>query len=108
MTPSLRRRGAFPKSHLLLRQHAPGKRAGNFGTAHTGWRSTPESSLMPKPKLPAELATPQEKAFYCRNKAVELLSAAGAARATDNKLALLNLSEQWMKLALFYEKPKRR
>jgi hypothetical protein len=63
---------------------------------------------MPKPKLPAELATPQEKALYCRNKAVELLSAASAAQDPDNKLALLNLSEQWMLLALFYEKPKRR
>jgi hypothetical protein len=59
---------------------------------------------MAKPKLPADLTKPQEKAGYCRNKALELLQAAGNAQDPDNKLALLNLSEQWMMLALFYEK----
>lgn len=59
---------------------------------------------MPKPKLPSDLTQPQEKATYCRNKAVELLNAGSGARETENKLALLQLSEQWMQLALFYEK----
>jgi hypothetical protein len=59
---------------------------------------------MPKPKIPADLARPKEKAEYCRKKAVELLNAASDAREADNKLTLLNLSEQWMALALYYEK----
>lgn len=59
---------------------------------------------MPKPKLPDDLAKPKEQADYCRNKAMELLDAASTARDPDNKLALLNLSEQWMTLALYYEK----
>ena len=59
---------------------------------------------MPKPKLPADGVKPKEQADYCRNKAVELLNAASTARNPENKLALLNLSEQWMILALYYEK----
>lgn len=59
---------------------------------------------MAEPKLPADLATAKEKADYCRNKAAELLKAASAARDPDNKLTLLDLSEQWMTLALYYEK----
>lgn len=59
---------------------------------------------MAKPKLPDDLVKPQEKASYCRRKAVELLEAASAAHESENKLALLDLSEQWMMLALFYEK----
>jgi hypothetical protein len=59
---------------------------------------------MAKPKLPDDLVKPQEKASYCRAKAIELLKAASAAHETENKLALLDLSEQWMMLALFYEK----
>jgi hypothetical protein len=61
---------------------------------------------MAKPKLPDDLVKPQEKASYCRRKAVELLNAASAAHEPENKLALLDLSEQWMMLALFYEKKK--
>jgi hypothetical protein len=59
---------------------------------------------MAKPKLPADLTRPQEKADYCRKKAVELLNAASVAREAENKLALLDLSEQWMHLALYYER----
>ena len=59
---------------------------------------------MPKPRLPSDLTRPQEKVTYCRNKAVELLNAGSAARDAENRLALLQLSEQWMQLALFYEK----
>ncbi|HEY1962553.1 MAG TPA: hypothetical protein VGG69_09055 [Rhizomicrobium sp.] len=59
---------------------------------------------MAKPKVPDDLVKPQEKASYCRRKAVELLNAASAAHDAENKLALLDLSEQWMMLALFYEK----
>jgi hypothetical protein len=59
---------------------------------------------MPKARLPSDLTRPHEKATYCRNKAVELLKAGSAARDPENKLALLQLSEQWMQLALFYEK----
>jgi hypothetical protein len=59
---------------------------------------------MPKSKLPADIAKPKEHADYCRNKAIELLNAASTARDPENKLALLNLSEQWMTLALYYEK----
>jgi hypothetical protein len=62
---------------------------------------------MTKPKPPDDLAKPQQKASYCRSKAVELLEAASAAQDPDNKLALLDLSEQWMMLALFYEKKTR-
>jgi hypothetical protein len=59
---------------------------------------------MAKPKLPSDITNPGEKVTYCRNKAVELLNAASAAQDRQNKLALLDLSEQWMMLALFYEK----
>lgn len=59
---------------------------------------------MAKPKLPSDITNPGEKAAYCRKKAVELLRAAAAAHDPENKLALLDLSEQWMMLALFYEK----
>ena len=59
---------------------------------------------MAKPELPSDITDPGEKATYCRNKAVELLNAASAAHDRENKLALLELSEQWMMLALFYEK----
>ena len=59
---------------------------------------------MAKPRLPDDLVKPQEKASYCRAKAVELLNAESAVHESENKLALLDLSEQWMMLALFYEK----
>jgi len=53
-------------------------------------------------ELPETLKAYEEKAVFCENKANELLSAAATARLRETKIALLDVSEQWMTLALYY------
>lgn len=53
-------------------------------------------------ELPENLKALEEKAVYCESKANELLSAAATARLRETKIALLDVSEQWMTLALYY------
>ncbi|HUJ47148.1 MAG TPA: hypothetical protein VLV55_08460 [Rhizomicrobium sp.] len=55
-----------------------------------------------KVELPETLRAYEEKAVFCENKANELLSAAATARLRETKIALLDVSEQWMTLALYY------
>jgi hypothetical protein len=55
-------------------------------------------------EIPDCLATPADRARYCRNRVGELLRKADHEHDQNSKFELLNLAERWMTLAFHHQR----
>jgi hypothetical protein len=55
-------------------------------------------------RIPPHIKSPEERARYCRDKAVALVSDASRAADDEARFALLNIAERWMTMAFHYRR----